>query len=104
MGQGSILLSLTGAHLLIAAQTGVIAGGLAFFVAWFAQFQKYWAMPLLLGACTALADFYVHPGSFGSFATEAMVTGLVAGIISLGVALIIRFRKRRLEASLDQKV
>ncbi|MEP5323555.1 hypothetical protein, partial [Marinobacter alexandrii] len=95
MGQGSILLTITGAHLLIAAQTGVIAGGIAFLVAWFAQFKRFWAMPLLLGICTAVADFYVHPGSFGSFATEAIVTGCVAGVISLCVALFIRFMKRR---------
>ncbi|MEP0201631.1 MAG: hypothetical protein ABJ084_07220 [Halioglobus sp.] len=101
MGQGSILLSMTGAHLLIAAQTGVIAGGMAFLVAWFAQFQRFWAMPLLLGVCTAVADFYVHPGSFGSFATEAILTGCVAGMISLGVALFIRSRKRRPKASLE---
>ena len=98
MVQGNILVGLTGAHLFIAAQTGIAAGAFAFLVGWLVQANKYWAMPLLLGVCTAVVDYYVHPGSFGSFATEAVVTGLVAGLISLGVALFARFRKQRLKA------
>lgn len=99
MTQGSILVGLTGAHLLIAAQTGIVAGAIAFLVGWLLRANRYWVMPLLLGTCTAVVDYYVHPGSFGSFATEAMVTGLVAGVLSLGVALFARYRKKRLKMS-----
>jgi len=99
MTQGSILVGLTGAHLLIAAQTGIVAGAIAFLVGWLLRANRYWVTPLLLGTCTAVVDYYVHPGSFGSFATEAMVTGLVAGVLSLGVALFARYRKKRLKMS-----
>jgi len=101
MGQGSILFAMTGAHLLIAAQTGIIAGSMAFVIGWFAHLERYWAMPLLVGVCTALADFYVHPGSFGSFFTEELVTGLVAGLMSLVVALYWRFRRQRQSKNLE---
>ena len=101
MVQGNILVGLTGAHLLIAAQTGIVAGAIAFLGGWLVHAHRLWAMPLLLGICTAVVDYYVHPGSFGSFATEAIVTGMVAGAISLAVALFVRFRKRRLKTGVE---
>ncbi len=101
MVQGNILVGLTGAHLFIAAQTGIVAGAIAFLVGWLVQANRFWAMPLLLGTCTAVVDYYVHPGSFGSYATEAIVTGIVAGALSLAVTLFVRFRNQRVKASVE---
>lgn len=93
MVQGNIL-ALTTGHLLIAAETGVVAGGIAFALGFLAKIEKYWVTPLLLGVCTAVVDYYVHPGSFGAVATEAVVTGAAAGAIALGVTLFVRYRGR----------
>ena len=68
MVQGNIL-ALTLGHFLIAAQTGVLAGVLALVIGILARAQSVWVTPLLLGVCTAVVDFLVHPGSFGSIAT-----------------------------------
>ncbi|MCG8467747.1 MAG: hypothetical protein MJB57_05990, partial [Gemmatimonadetes bacterium] len=40
---------------------------------------------LVLGVVTAGVDYLIHPGSFGSVATEAIVTGAGAGALSLVV-------------------
>ena len=50
--------------------------------------------PVLLGVCTGVIDFYVHPGSLGSVATEGIVTGILVGLLSLLVALFIQRKKQ----------
>ena len=92
MVQGNIL-ALTVGHLLIAAQTGVIAGVISLAIALLARVKNPWIMPLLLAITTTVVDFYTHPGSFGAVATEAIVTGLAAGALSLMVTALFRWRK-----------
>ena len=92
MVQGNVL-ALTVSHLLIATQTGVVAGGFAFALSFLVRVNQIWVTPVLLGLCTGVVDYYIHPGSFGYVATEAIVTGFVAGLLSYLVALIIRYRK-----------
>ena len=94
MVQGNIL-ALTVGHLIVASQTGVIAGVAAFVLSLLARFKGHWVTPLFLGVCTAVVDFYVHPGSFGSVATEAIVTGLCAAILSYGIAALVRGMRTR---------
>lgn len=88
MVQGN-LLALTASHLLIASQTGVIAGTIATIGLFIANTRNRWLISTALGAITAVVDFYVHPGMFGSVVTEAIVTGLAAAVLSylVGVAL-----------------
>lgn len=93
MVQGN-LLALTVSHLLIATQTGLIAGSIAFALSMLVRIKKDWVTPLLLGLCTGVVDFYVHPGSFGGAATEAIVTGSTAALLSYLVAFGIRLRKK----------
>lgn len=93
MVQGN-LLAITVSHLLIATQTGLIAGSIAFAVSMLVRIEKYWVTPLLLGLCTGVVDFYIHPGSFGGAATEAIVTGSAAALLSYLVAFGVRFRQR----------
>lgn len=81
MVQGN-LLALTASHLLIASQTGLIAGSIAAVGVFVAKTRNRWLISAGLGLTTAVVDFYVHPGMFGSVATEAMVTGLAAAILS----------------------
>ena len=49
----------------------------------------------MLGATTSVVDYYVHPGMFGSAATEAIVTGLAAGILSYLAGTAVRYFKAR---------
>lgn len=88
MVQGN-LLSLTLGHLLIASQTGVLAGVSTFILTLLAQVKIRWIVHLLLGLLTAVFDYYMHPGSFGGVATEAIFTGIAAGLMSYLVGTVI---------------
>jgi hypothetical protein len=88
MVQGN-LLAVTASHLLIASQTGLLAGTIATVGIFVANTRNRWLIAAGLGAITAVVDFFVHPGMFGSVATEALVTGLAAALLSylVGVAM-----------------
>ncbi len=81
MVQGNVL-ALTVTHLLIASQTGIIAGTITALGIYFARTSRRWMISIVLGVSTAVVDFFVHPGMFGSVVTEALVTGLGAAILS----------------------
>ena len=81
MVQGNML-AITVSHLVIASQTGVIAGVLAAGGLIITKTDKRWLVSLVLGVVTAIVDYFVHPGMFGPVAFEAIVTGAAAGILS----------------------
>jgi len=94
MVQGN-LLALTFGHLLIASQTGVVAGAIASVTLFLSRSNKRWVVSLVLGIGTAVVDYFVHPGMFGSVATEAIVTGIAAAVLSYLVGTTIRFARER---------
>jgi hypothetical protein len=94
MVQGNIL-ALTIGHVMIAAQTGLIAGSIALAFGLLVRTKSVWITPLLLGVCTAAVDYLVHPSNFGTVATEALVTGLVAGLLAFLVGAVVRFSQKR---------
>ena len=81
MVQGNIL-AIGLSHWIIASQTGVVAGLLASAALIVANTDKRWMIALLLGAVTAVVDFFMHPGSFGPVFMEALVTGMGAALLS----------------------
>ena len=86
MVQGNVWLATLG-HLQKAAETGLITGvgvlTLSFFTyRWFGN--KYVVAGITGGMCF-IADLLIHPSHFGSYTTEAIVTGAVTAIISLTV-------------------
>ena len=89
MVQGN-LLALTLSHVIIASQTGIVAGGIAALGLLATKTRNRWVISITLGVITAIVDFYVHPGMFGSVATEAIVTGIVAAVISYATGAVIR--------------
>ena len=94
MVQGNIL-ALGVGHILIASQTGIIAGTIAYVAILFAKTGKQWMVSIILGFATGIVDFFVHPGMFGTAATEAVVTGLGAAVLSYLVGIAIqRFRAK----------
>ena len=86
MVQGNIL-ALTLSHLIFASQTGAIAA-IALFVS---RTRNRWLVSAVLGVVTAIVDFFVHPGMFGSIAMEAIVTGIAAGLLSYFVGSLVRY-------------
>ena len=65
MVQGNVLV-LGLSHLLVASQTGIAAGAIAYVAILFAKTGKQWIVSVILGLATGLADFFVHPGMFGT--------------------------------------
>ena len=94
MVQGNVLL-LGFSHILVASQTGIIAGVLATMGLWMTKTDKPWVISLVLGIITAVVDFIVHPGMFGGVVTEAIVTGIAAGLLSYSVAYLLAVWRRR---------
>lgn len=85
MVQGNVL-AVTASHWLIASRTGIVAGLAAGVVLLAIQRLNKWIIAGTLAAVTAVVDYFSHPAMFGPFATEAIVTGLAAGALSLLVA------------------
>lgn len=94
MAQGNIL-AITVSHLLIASQTGVIAGVVAAAALYFSRTAKRWLISLVLGVMTAIVDFFVHPGMFGAVATEAIATGIAAAVLSYLAGSLVHYLQQR---------
>lgn len=82
MVQGNIF-AVTATHWVIAAQTGIAAGTVASLAVWFMRSSTRWRVAIVLAVVTAVVDYIVHPGMLGPWITEAVVTGLAAGALSL---------------------
>ncbi len=99
MVQGNVL-AIGLSHLLIASQTGMVAGAIAYVALLFAKTDKRWLVAMILGIATGVVDFFVHPGMFGTVATEAVVPGFGAAILSYLVGTAVqRFRDRKSAAN-----
>lgn len=94
MVQGNLLL-IGLSHCLVASQTGIVAGALATVALWLAKTTKPLIVSLVLGSFTAVVDFYVHPGMFGDVVTEAIATGIMAGLLSFVIGYAIAYRRRK---------
>ncbi|NNL29905.1 MAG: hypothetical protein HKO77_02730 [Gemmatimonadetes bacterium] len=93
MVQGNIL-AVTAAHWAIALQTGLLAGTAATIVVGFMRSSGRLRIALVLAVVTGVVDYFVHPGMIGPGATEAILTGLGAGLLSLAAgAIFSRFRR-----------
>ena len=91
-------------HWKIALQTGIGTGILALLITFTPlgrMFGDKYRNALLMGVLTALADLWTHPGrpelkfDYG----EALLTGLVSGLIVLAVSLVIEDRARRVRSA-----
>jgi len=94
MVQGN-LLALTMGHLLVASQTGVIAGAIATVGIVASKANQRWKISLILGLATGVVDYFVHPGMFGTAATEAIVTGVGAAVLSHLVGALLSLLKTK---------
>jgi hypothetical protein len=88
MVQGNVL-ALTATHWAKAIQTGAITGTLAVAVSLLGRKdlqENKFVIAGLTGFLTAIADFMTHPTHFGGESTEAIVTGIGAGLLCLALS------------------
>ena len=86
-------------HWKIALQTGVGTGILALLLTLTPLgrlFTHRYGNALLVGGLTALADAWSHPGRFGFEYGEALLTGLVSGVLALAGSFLLEDRARRI--------
>lgn len=87
------------AHWKIALQTGLGTGLLAVLLSFTPLgkvFANRYGNALLMGALTAIADAWSHPGRFVDAPYgEAILTGVVSGLITLAISFVIEDRARR---------
>jgi hypothetical protein len=89
MVQGNIWLATLG-HLQKAVETGFITGVGVLILSLFTHRwlgNRYLVAGITGGMCF-IADLLIHPTQFGSYTTEAIVTGIFAAIISLVVNIV----------------
>ena len=89
MVQGNAL-ALTTTHWITALKTSVVVGvilvALSFSAKTKALSDNNYSMAGMVGLVTALADFNIHPSNFAGETTEALVTGIAAGVLWLLVS------------------
>lgn len=88
MVQGNLLI-LSASHWAVASQTGIIAGLAATAALVVSGAKRRGVVAILLGAVTAVVDYFVHPGMLGPEGVEALVTGAVAALLSYGVGTLL---------------
>ncbi len=93
MVQGNLLV-LGLSHWIIASQTGIAAGSITAAAVLLSKTDKRWIISLLLGLVTAVVDYFVHPGMFGTVFTEAIVTGIGAAVLSYLAGTMIQAMRR----------
>lgn len=87
------------AHWKIALQTGVGTGILALLITLTPVgrlFTQRYGNALLMGGLTALADAWSHPGRFRFQFGEALLTGLVSGLLVLAASFLLEDNGRRI--------
>lgn len=89
---------LSALHWKIALQTGVATGVLALLLTVTPVgrlFTHRYGNALLVGVLTTLADAWSHPGRFGIEYAEAVLTGVVSGLLALAGSFLLEDRARR---------
>jgi hypothetical protein len=88
MVQGNVL-AITLGHWMVALKTGFTSSILYVFITSFLKedlaSNKY-VMAGAVGFITAVADMLIHPSHFGGASTEAIVTGIGAGLLCFVLA------------------
>ena len=98
MVQGNVLLLGLG-HWITASQTGLVAGSAATAAILMAKSDNRLVIAGILGAITAIVDYFIHPGMIGDArVTEAIITGLGAAVLSYGLGTLVLYLKKRKQA------
>ncbi len=87
-------------HWALAFKTGLFTGLLAVLLTFTPLAKLYsnrYGNALVMGALTAIGDAYSHPSHY--VFPEALLTGTVSGLITLGASFLFEDRARRLRAA-----
>ncbi len=88
-------------HWEIALRTGLATGVLVLllsFTPWVKVFRNRYGNALVVGGLTALGDAYSHVNHYAIAYGEAIVTGVISGLLALAGAYLFEDRARRLRA------
>ena len=98
---GSLTNLLSAPHWGLALQTGLFTGVLALILTFtpaMKLFGNRYGNALLVGLLTMAGDTFSHPGHYGIPHLEAVVTGVVSGLLALAGSFVFEDRARRLRA------
>jgi len=90
------------AHWAVALQTGLVTGILVLvltFTPLARLFPNRYGNALIVGTLTMFGDIYAHPNHYGPAYTEAAVTGLISGLLTLAGSFLFEDRARRLRTA-----
>lgn len=93
---------MSAAHWATALQTGLVTGILAVLLTFTPAarlFGNRYGNALVVGCLTALGDAYSHANHYGIPYAEALVTGVVSGLLALAGSYLFEDRARRLRAA-----
>jgi hypothetical protein len=88
-------------HWTLALQTGLFTGILAILLTFTPArrlFSNRYGNALIVGLLTVVGDTFSHPGHYGIPHLEAVVTGIVSGLLALAGSYVFEDRARRLRA------
>ena len=98
---GSLTALWNPAHWSLALQTGLVTGILAVLLSYTPVRRLYrhrYGNAAVVGCLTALADAYSHPSNYLSGYAEALLTGVISGLLVLAGSYLFEDRARRLRA------
>ena len=73
-------------HAFVASKTGTLTGIVVVITSIFTKLNNTYMTAWLTGIVTAMSDFIIHPTHYGERWTEAVVTGVGAGLLALIMA------------------
>lgn len=89
-------------HWQIALQTGLVTGVLVLalsFTPLARVFRHRYQNAVVVGCLTALGDAWAHADNYGTVYAEAIVTGVVSGLLALVMSFALEDRARRVRAA-----
>ena len=88
-------------HWVLALQTGLLTGILAVLLTFTPAarlFGNRYGNAAIVGLLTMIGDTFSHENHYGIPHIEAVVTGLISGLITLGASFLLEDRARRMRA------
>lgn len=93
---------MSAAHWMTALQTGLVTGLIVLVLSFTPlqrAFRNRFGNAAMVGVLTALADAYSHPDHYGSGQVEALLTGVVSGLLALLASYLLEDRARRIRSA-----
>ena len=85
-------------HLTTALSTGLVTGGIALALSFTPIARLYghcYGNAFVVGCITAIGDGLAHPGGYGFLHAEALLTGVVSGLLALAASFAFERWSRR---------